>query len=89
MWRMVLALGAFRAKRGAYPRELSELVPNYLRRLPKDIFTAQDFRYRRQGQGFVLYGVGSNAKDDGGTPPSDTERGDRPLVLVPRVVQAR
>ncbi|HLJ57486.1 MAG TPA: hypothetical protein VKT77_20780 [Chthonomonadaceae bacterium] len=38
---------------------------------PHDPFTSQPLHYRRDGQGFVLYSVGQDLKDDGGndTPP--------------------
>ncbi|MEQ8618450.1 MAG: hypothetical protein RIB44_17905 [Lacipirellulaceae bacterium] len=61
------ALATFHAKRGEYPVELHELTPDFLQELPLDPVYEQKFRYFRQKQGYLLYGLGSNAEDDQGT----------------------
>ncbi len=51
-----------------YPEKLDELVPQFLDELPHDPVNGQPYKYRREGSdGYVVYGVGSNEKDDGGT----------------------
>jgi hypothetical protein len=43
------------------------LTPDYMARLPKDIFNHDaDLHYARQGDGYLLYSVGDNGKDNGG-----------------------
>jgi hypothetical protein len=62
-----LALEQFRAARNnRYPAGLSELTPNYLVTILMDPFDGQPLRYRKQDDGYVLYSIGSDLKDDGG-----------------------
>lgn len=72
--RVVLALKAYKYERGAYPDTLERLQQTLDWQLPEDPFSGQDFAYRRQGEGFVLYSVGEDLEDDGGLPERD-ERG--------------
>jgi hypothetical protein len=51
---------------GRFPDEISELVPDILAKEPVDPFTGKPFIYRLQEDGFVVYSVGSNEKDDDG-----------------------
>lgn len=60
------ALRAYREARGAFPEELKALQPEYFEDLPTDLFSGECFIYRRTGEGFALYSVGQNQKDDGG-----------------------
>jgi hypothetical protein len=65
--RLAFALAAYHADHGAYPAALSDLVPKYAKELPKDIFNNDgELRYAREGDGFLLYSLGTNGKDDGG-----------------------
>ena len=64
--QIVLALGSFREAKGSYPVTLAELAPGYLERVPRDPLSGAAMVYRREGGGYVLYGVGLNGKDDGG-----------------------
>jgi hypothetical protein len=63
---VALALAAYRADHGALPETLADLCPNYLAELPRDIHGDGPFQYRRSADGFLLYSVGSNGRDDGG-----------------------
>ena len=47
--------------------ELIQLVPGIIPELPRDPFTGKDYVYRRKDTGFVVYSLGENLKDDGGT----------------------
>jgi type II secretory pathway pseudopilin PulG len=72
---ITLALHAFRLEQGHYPNTLAELSPGYLKKLPDDPFAAQGtFHYRLQGQSYLLYSVGPDGKDDGGTPIYDVKK---------------
>ncbi len=67
--RTVLDLKAFQSAHGHYPDTLGQLAQPLL----EDPFSGQPFLYRREGQGFVLYSVGWDLKDDGGRPNVDTD----------------
>jgi len=71
---LALALAAFKAERGAYPKALKELAPAYVKKIPEDLFINKPLHYAREGAGYCLYSVGSNMKDDGGK--DDLEAGD-------------
>ena len=67
-----LALRAYRLEHGGYPVSLAELAPAYLKQIPDDPFALKGaFLYRINGQKYVLYSVGPDGKDDGGTPIDD------------------
>ena len=52
---------------GKYPENLDELVKiTYLKKLPIDTFSDKPLVYKKTADGFLLYGIGSNFKDDGG-----------------------
>lgn len=63
------ALERFRLANGNFPETLDALAPKFIAQLPKDAIDAQPMKYRRTSDGhFILYSVGWNEKDDGGTP---------------------
>jgi hypothetical protein len=64
--KLAFALAQYHAEQGSYPEQLADLVPKYVVRLPKDIFSDAPFHYRREDDGYLLYSVGPNGKDDGG-----------------------
>ncbi len=66
-------LAQYRADRGEYPNQLADLVPQYIAAIPIDPFADHPFVYRWQPVGFMLYSVGLNGKDDGGTGYRDYE----------------
>lgn len=74
----VLAIESFRRAKGAWPRSLAELVPAYLPRVPLDPFDGRPLRYTAPGSGSagpVLYSVGVDQVDDGGSiPGTNAER---------------
>jgi hypothetical protein len=64
--RTGLACRLYKRRSGRYPGSLDELVPGLLAEVPIDPFTGKPLVYRREGEGFVVYSLGSNQKDDGG-----------------------
>lgn len=60
------ALELYRQQNGNYPESLRELVPGLLPTAPIDPFSSKAVVYRRQADGFLLYSLGSNGKDDQG-----------------------
>ncbi len=72
---VTFALHAFRLEHGRYPSSLTGLAPAYLHKLPDDPFALTGtFQYHPDGQKYVLYSVGSDGKDDGGTPIDDPQQ---------------
>ena len=63
---LALALGGYRSDRGKYPKTLTELTPKYLAEIPKDVFSDGDLHYKLENDGYLLYSVGINGKDDAG-----------------------
>ena len=61
-----LALAEYFRKQQQFPDTLGELVPDYLPRLPMDYADRQTLRYRRTGNGYVLYSIGPDGVDNGG-----------------------
>ena len=64
--RLALALAAYQAEQGEFPERLAALVPKHFSQLPEDQFTGDQFRYRRQEDGYHLYSLGPNGQDDAG-----------------------
>ena len=72
-----LTLKAYQNKKGEYPQSLAQL-PETIEwaNLPEDPFSGEDFIYRREGEGFLIYSIGANLKDDGGKVEQDWKEGD-------------
>lgn len=62
-----LGLAVYHQRNGFYPDSLAGLQ-SVGWPVPLDYYTGQPLIYRRQGEGFMLYSVGPDLKDDGGTP---------------------
>ncbi len=60
------ALAAWHAEKGNYPKDLAELIPDYLPRVPIDEFSGGPLVYKPGDAGYLLYSVGRNGRDDGG-----------------------
>jgi hypothetical protein len=61
------ALERYRLANGALPESLDALTPRFLEKIPNDVIDGKPLRYRREGaDGFLIYSVGWNEKDDGG-----------------------
>jgi hypothetical protein len=57
---------AYRLAHGTLPESLDALEPEFLAHVPVDPFVNEPFRYRREGENFVLYSVGPSRADGGG-----------------------
>ena len=66
--RTEIALQRYRKARGSYPQSLEALVPSTLKSVPIDPFSpiSAPLRYMRTPQGFVVYSIGPDMKDDSG-----------------------
>lgn len=60
------ALAKYRSLNQQYPTELELLIPNQLSLLPRDPWTGAGYVYRVTEDGYLLYSIGANEKDDGG-----------------------
>ncbi len=66
------ALRAYRLEHGSYPATLTALVPGYLNAVPNDPFAYKgSLGYARKGSSYILYSVGPDSQDNGGTPSAD------------------
>ncbi len=80
-----LAIRLHQQETGSNPERLADLVPGILPAVPADPFGSGPLIYRRTDDGYQLYSVGPNGKDDGGTPwdprkpsqPGDLQLGGR------------
>jgi hypothetical protein len=67
--RIVCALERCRKARGEYPGSVADLAPQFIEQLPVDVINGGPMQYRRTNDGkFLLYSVGWNETDEGGTP---------------------
>lgn len=64
--RVFLSVLAYKAKFGSYPESLKDVETKLGWKLPQDPLAEKPFHYRREGSGFIVYGVGGNMKDDNG-----------------------
>ena len=61
------ALERCKRKHGDYPADLGALVPEFMAAVPLDVIGGKPMHYK-PGKPFVLYSVGWDEKDNGGTP---------------------
>ena len=73
----------YQREHGQYPERLTELAPKYLKTIPQDRFTDQPLKYQRQDEGYLLYTVGANRKDDKGQDASANKAADDWAIRVP------
>jgi hypothetical protein len=82
---VAISLALYRSDAGHYPEKLDELVPKYLAAVPTDMFLKQptQFRYRREGDAYVLWTAGQLGKGDPSGPSESGEFYDMILRPVP------
>jgi hypothetical protein len=80
---LAFALAAYRHDHGRYPAELSGLAPKYLVHVPSDLFTGTPLIYHPRADGYLLYSVGVNGKDEDGRSYGDDPPGDDLSVRMP------
>jgi len=79
-----IALEVYRAEKGRYPETLALLRKEFPDVASEDVFSGKALVYRLEGDGFLLYSLGPDCRDDGGRPLDQREyppRGD--LVWIP------
>lgn len=65
--RLAVAMWRYRLEHGAFPDGLDALAPQYLPTIPIDPFTGDSVKLTRADGRLVIYSVGENLTDDGGT----------------------
>ncbi len=73
---VALGLAAFHADKGCFPKQLSELGPEYISAKPLDLFSGKELIYQRLDSGYLLYSIGSDMVDDCGRAHDDEPQGD-------------
>ncbi|HEY0548681.1 MAG TPA: hypothetical protein VGF13_03710, partial [Verrucomicrobiae bacterium] len=77
---LACALERYHKMQHAYPESLAALVPAYLADIPNEAVSTNAMRYRRNGDGYILYSAGWDGVDDGGalinTKAIETQKGD-------------
>ena len=63
----VIAVEHFRLAHERLPENLNALTPQFLSAVPVDPFDGQPLQYHRLAKGYVIYSVGSDGHDDGGS----------------------
>ncbi|MFC1736248.1 hypothetical protein ACFL1X_09030 [Candidatus Hydrogenedentota bacterium] len=71
--RTTFELKKYKKDNGSYPEKLVSLAPDYIDKLTIDPFSGNSLLYRREKEGFVLYGVGENMKDDNAESKDDLD----------------
>jgi len=85
--RLLLALKAYKMETGRRPERLDVLVPACIDAVPRDGFDGDPFRYDRE-EG-IIYSVGENLVDDGGTGRPDDQEEGRPVPPPDHVFRIR
>lgn len=80
---LAFALAANRREHDQYPKELDALAPKYLPNVPQDLFSSKPLIYRVAENGYLLYSVGVNGRDEEGRGPHDDPPGDDLSVRMP------
>jgi hypothetical protein len=63
-----IAILRYEKDKGQLPEKLEDLITaNYIRTMPMDTCSDKPLIYRKSDAGFILYSIGTNFKDDGGT----------------------
>jgi len=71
MTTLAFLLEAYRSDRGEYPENLSQLVPEYVEKLPLDECSGKPFHFTKVGKGCLLVSFGLNQRDESVTVKPD------------------
>jgi hypothetical protein len=80
---VAFALAAYRADHARWPARLDELTPRYLPKVPGDVFSGGPLSWRPEKDGYLLYSVGPNGRDEDGRGREDDPPGDDLRVRMP------
>lgn len=69
-------LALHEAETGQFPARLADLAPKYVKTIPPDRFSGKTLVYKHKAKGCIVYSVGMNLKDDGGSDNDDIDEDD-------------
>lgn len=75
--RTALAVERYRLAERRLPQSLNNLIPVYLSAIPDDPFDGSPMKYRLLETGYVVYSVGDDLTDEGGTERGTQGRDER------------
>ncbi len=83
--QVAFALAVYRSEKKAHPQTLAQLVPDHMAKLPADRFDEKPLKYQRtpDGDGYVLYSIGSDLMDNEGSAEHDIHRRVDLVVSLP------
>ena len=61
------ALAVYRTSHDYYPEKIDDLVPAVIGKVPVDFYEGKPLVYKRLNDGYLIYAVGANGKDDAGS----------------------
>ncbi len=64
--RVALGIERYRLAKGSLPKELTDLVPQYIDKVPIDPFDGKPVRYKLTEPGYIVYSIGEDGTDEGG-----------------------
>ncbi len=64
--RVALAIERYRLAKGSLPKELADLAPRYIDKVPIDPFDGKPVRYKLTDPGYIVYSIGDDGTDEGG-----------------------
>jgi hypothetical protein len=71
---LACALERYRLRHGKLPLTLGDLAPEFIEKIPNQVTVSDPMIYRRVSDSdYVLYSIGWNLRDDGGTISDDTK----------------
>jgi hypothetical protein len=74
---IALAMCRYHVKNGKYPEKLDELAPGFIAFVPLDPFDGKPMRLKQTEKEMIIYSIGPDGIDDGGTPlDQETRKGD-------------
>jgi len=85
MARTAVAIERYRLAKGALPKDLATLAPDYLDQAPIDPFDGRPIRYRRTEPGYRLYSVFKDGQDNDGKGKDEVDRNnphDWPFIVA-------
>jgi hypothetical protein len=80
---VAFALALHHHDHNRYPKQLADLTPKYLKTIPQDSFSGGPLVFRPDENGYLLYSVGVNGKDDNGRGDKDGPAGDDLSIRFP------
>lgn len=80
---VALLLERYKLAKGRYPDRLNDLIPQFVKKIPDDMYSGKSIIYERETDGYMLHSVGPNGKNDGGKTRYEDRECDDITVNVP------